>query len=116
MKPLIALRLLPAEAQDPFSAMLQAKADIGKGFVVASAVYELALVAAIAGMMLQWRWGRMLGLVVTATTLVQARVLGPHVYTGAAFMLSYASIDARGAGLLDGGCAADAGGMRPTAA
>jgi hypothetical protein len=90
---------LPDGAQAPFRALLQAKHDFGKGFVVASAIYELALVAAIVGMMLRRRWGRVLGVVVTAVTLVQALLLGPHVYTGAAFMLSYASKVAWGAGL-----------------
>ena len=90
---------LPDGAQEPFRALLQAKSDFGRGFVVASAIYELALVAAIVGMMLRRRWGRVLGLVVTAATLVQALVLGPHAYTGAAFMLSYASKVAWGAGL-----------------
>lgn len=90
---------LPDGAQEPFRALLQAKSDFGRGFVVASAIYELALVAAIVGMMLRRRWGRVLGVVVTAATLVQALLLGPHVYTGAAFMLSYASKVAWGAGL-----------------
>lgn len=100
---------LAPEIQAPFRALLDARRDLGTAFLVGSAVYELALLAAIVGMMLRRRWGRMLGLVVTAVTLVQALLLGPHVYTGAAFMLSYASKVAWGAGLATAFWIGDAG-------
>lgn len=90
---------LPTGLREPFEALLAAKPGHGRGFVVVAAAYELAVLAAVVGMIMRRRWGRWLGLVVTVLTLAQAWVLGPHVYTGPAFMLSYASKVAWGAGL-----------------
>lgn len=90
---------LPTAVRAPFEALLAAKPGFGQGFIVVAAVYQLAVLAAVVGMMMRRRWGRVLGLVVTVVTLAQAWLLGPHVYTGPAFMLSYASKVAWGAGL-----------------
>lgn len=90
---------LPAALQAPFEALLAAKPGFGQGFIVVAAIYQVAVLAAVVGMMMRRRWGRHLGVVVTVVTLAQAWLLGPHVYTGPAFMLSYASKVAWGAGL-----------------
>lgn len=90
---------LPLGLREPFAALLAAKPRHGQGFVVVAAAYELAVLAAVVGMMMRRRWGRWLGLVVTVVTLAQAWLLGPHAYTGPAFMLSYAAKVAWGAGL-----------------
>ena len=90
---------LPMALREPFDALQAGKPDYGRGFVVVAAVYELAVLAAVVGMMMRRRWGRWLGVAVTVMTLAQAWLLGPHVYTGPAFMLSYASKLAWGAGL-----------------
>ena len=90
---------LPVGLREPFEALLAARPDFGRGFVVVAAVYQLAVLAAVVGMMMRRRWGRWLGLLVTVVALAQAWLMGPHVHTGPAFMLSYASQVAWGAGL-----------------
>lgn len=58
-------------------------------FFVVAGLYEVAVLAALAGLLLMRNWGRILAVVVTVATLVQSVLLGPFVYSGAAFALSY---------------------------
>ena len=91
---------VPANGREAFRALLASRsAAHGAGFVALAAAYELMLVASVIGMFRLRRWGLALGLVVTAITMLQALLLGPHAYSGAAFMLSYASKVAWGASL-----------------
>jgi hypothetical protein len=91
---------VPAHAREAFRALLASRdAPRGSTFLALAAVYELLLLAAVIGMIRLRRWGFHLGLAVTAITMVQALLLGPHAYSGIAFMLSYASKVAWGASL-----------------
>ena len=91
---------VPAEGREAFRALLASRgASQGAAFAVLAAAYEILLLASIIGMFRLRRWGLQLGLVVTAITMLQALLLGPHAYSGAAFMLSYASKVAWGASL-----------------
>lgn len=91
---------IPAQAGDAYRTLLAAReAPRGGVFIALAAAYELLVLAAVVGMFRLRRWGLNLGLVVTALTLLQAIALGPHVYSGAAFMLSYAAKVAWGAAL-----------------
>ena len=58
-------------------------------FFLAAGLYEIAVLAAFVGLLLLRNWARVLAVVVTAATLVQSVLLGPFVYSGVAFALSY---------------------------
>ena len=91
---------VPANGREAFRALLASRDALhGTGFLALAAAYELMLVASVVGMFRLHRWGLQLGIAVTALTMLQALLLGPHAYSGAAFMLSYASKVAWGASL-----------------
>jgi hypothetical protein len=91
---------VPPEARDAFAAVLRARPP-ASGAVVAllAAAYWALLLGAIVGMFRGRRWGLWLGVAVTVVTVVQAVVIAPHAYSGAAFAISYASKVAWGAAL-----------------
>jgi len=91
---------VPEQSREIFKALLSSRQlPSGSIPIVASISYELLLLASVFGMMIQKRWGMPLGMVVTGLTMVQALLLGPHAYSGLAFMLSYASKVAWGGAL-----------------
>lgn len=58
-------------------------------FFLVAGIYEIAVLAALLGLLLLRRWGRVLGVIVTLATLVQSVLLGPFVHSGVSFALSY---------------------------
>jgi hypothetical protein len=91
---------VPDAARDAFRTVLQARPPANGATVIAlAAIYWLLLAAAIVGMFRAKRWGLVLGLAVTAVTVLQALLIAPHAYSGLAFAISYVSKVAWGAGL-----------------
>ena len=91
---------IPEAGREAFHS-LQASRNAATGplFVGLAAAYEIIVLAAVVGMFRLRRWGLHLGIVATVLTLLQAYWLGPHAYSGLAFMVSYAGKVAWGAAL-----------------
>lgn len=82
-------QFVPAAAREAFLSLQSSRPSYGAALMVVALVYWATLLLAIVGMWRARGWGLVLALVATAATVLQAVLLSPHVYSGAAFALSY---------------------------